>query len=157
MFQSNHPSDDWENRGIISISVPLPPKLIPTGNVYCYKTCRCVESKGMRMYLIPFEYELEQFIPGWFSNSVSAFCKEIRTGLQMCIKVRTLTTRGYCWHHSFCSFPDHIINIADLVVMSTAQASSTIVNKNYLFDDQQASFEWNLFAYNDRCSFVKNI
>jgi NADP-dependent 3-hydroxy acid dehydrogenase YdfG len=114
-----------ENQVILSTSVPLLQRSLSNGNVYC-ATKHAVDAlnQGMRMDLNPFG--IRAIHPEWCRlNLVKCALKEIRIEpkkvYQGFMPLQPEDIADII--HFVVSRPYHI-NIADLVVMSTAQASS---------------------------------
>jgi NADP-dependent 3-hydroxy acid dehydrogenase YdfG len=89
---------------------------------------RLTLNQGMRMDLNPFGIRVGAIHPGMVQTEFSEVrFKGDTDRAEKYIKGSCPTTRRYRRHHSLGVSRPYHINIADLVVMSTAQASSTII------------------------------
>ena len=118
---------------IINIGSTAAKEVYPNGNVYCgSKHAVDAINQGMRIDLNPFGIRVGAIHPGMVETEFSEVrfkgdkerASKVYQGFQP-LKPEDIADII----HFVVSRPYHV-NIADLVVMSTAQASSTIVNKN---------------------------
>ena len=118
---------------IINIGSTAAKEVYPNGNVYC-ATKHAVDAlnQGMRMDLNPFGIRVGAIHPGMVQTEFSEVrfkgdtdrAEKVYQGF-MPLQAEDIADII----HFVVSRPYHV-NIADLVVMSTAQASSTIIKKN---------------------------
>jgi 3-hydroxy acid dehydrogenase/malonic semialdehyde reductase len=118
---------------IINIGSTAAKEVYPNGNVYC-ATKHAVDAlnQGMRMDLNPFGIRVGAIHPGMVQTEFSEvrFKGDTDRASNVYKGFDPLQPEDIAdIIHFVVSRPYHI-NIADLVVMSTAQASSTIVKKN---------------------------
>ncbi|MEP6931692.1 MAG: SDR family NAD(P)-dependent oxidoreductase [Flavobacterium sp.] len=118
---------------IISIGSTAAKEVYPNGNVYC-GTKHAVDaiSQGMRIDLNPFGIRVGAIHPGMVETEFSEvrFKGDADRASNVYKGFDPLQAEDIAdIIHFVVSRPYHV-NIADLVVMSTAQASSTIVKKN---------------------------
>ncbi|MCC9072658.1 SDR family NAD(P)-dependent oxidoreductase [Flavobacterium sp. F-65] len=118
---------------IINIGSTAAKEVYPNGNVYC-GTKHAVDaiSQGMRIDLNPFGIKVGAIHPGMVETEFSEvrFKGDADRASNVYKGFTPLQAEDIAdIIHFVVSRPYHV-NIADLVVMSTAQASSTIVNKN---------------------------
>jgi NADP-dependent 3-hydroxy acid dehydrogenase YdfG len=118
---------------IINIGSTAAKEVYPNGNVYC-GTKHAVDaiSQGMRIDLNPFGIKVGAIHPGMVETEFSEvrFKGDADRASSVYKGFTPLQAEDIAdIIHFVVSRPYHV-NIADLVVMSTAQASSTIVNKN---------------------------
>jgi NADP-dependent 3-hydroxy acid dehydrogenase YdfG len=118
---------------IINIGSTAAKEVYPNGNVYC-ATKHAVDAlnQGIRMDLNPFGIRVGAIHPGMVQTEFSEvrFKGDSERASNVYKGFEPLQAEDIAdIIHFVVSRPYHI-NIADLVVMSTAQASSTIVNKN---------------------------
>ena len=153
----NGNSDDWDAmidinvKGLLYVSKAIIPQMIerksghiinigstaakevyPNGNVYC-ATKHAVDTlnHGMRMDLNPYGIRVGAIHPGMVETEFSEvrFKGDAERAANVYKGFQPLQPEDIAdIIHFVVSRPYHI-NIADLIVMSTAQASSTIVNK----------------------------
>lgn len=124
---------DRKSGHIINIGSTAAKEVYPNGNVYC-ATKHAVEAlnQGMRMDLNPFGIRVGAIHPGMVETEFSAvrFKGDTQRAENVYKGFTPLQAADIAdIIHFVVSRPYHV-NIADLVVMSTAQASSTIVNKS---------------------------
>ncbi|MRI01361.1 SDR family NAD(P)-dependent oxidoreductase [Kriegella sp. EG-1] len=122
-----------ESGHIINIGSTAGKEVYPNGNVYCAsKHAVDALNQGMRIDLNAYGIRVGAINPGMVETEFSAIrfkgdmdkAKSVYKGFQ---PLKAMDVADII--HFVISRPYHV-NIADLVVMSTAQASSTIVNKN---------------------------
>jgi 3-hydroxy acid dehydrogenase/malonic semialdehyde reductase len=118
---------------IINIGSTAAKEVYPNGNVYC-ATKHAVDAlnQGMRMDLNPFGIRVGAIHPGMVQTEFSEvrFKGDTDRAKKVYQGFTPLQPEDIAdIIHFVVSRPYHV-NIADLVVMSTAQASSTIVKKN---------------------------
>ena len=118
---------------IINIGSTAAKEVYPNGNVYC-ATKHAVDAlnQGMRMDLNPYGIRVGAVHPGMVATEFSEvrFKGDTERAANVYKGFEPLQPEDIAdIIHFVVSRPYHI-NIADLVVMSTAQASSTIVNRN---------------------------
>lgn len=118
---------------IINIGSTAAKEVYPNGNVYC-ATKHAVDAlnQGMRMDLNPFGIRVGAIHPGMVETEFSEvrFKGDTNRAENVYKGFTPLQPEDIAdIIHFVVSRPYHV-NIADLVVMSTAQASSTIVNKS---------------------------
>ncbi len=150
--------DDWERmidtnvKGLLYVSRVISPKMAtrkqghiinigsiagketyPNGNVYCgTKAAVDAISKGMRMDLVQHGIKVTQICPGAVETEFSIVrfkgdqerADNVYKGFHPLYGEDIADVIYYC-----ASLPAHV-NINDLVVMPTAQASATVFNKN---------------------------
>ncbi|MBU2062430.1 MAG: SDR family NAD(P)-dependent oxidoreductase [Bacteroidetes bacterium] len=124
---------DRKSGHIINIGSTAAKEVYPNGNVYC-ATKHAVDAlnQGMRIDLNPFGIRVGAIHPGMVETEFSAvrFKGDTEKAENVYKGFTPLQAEDIAdIIHFVVSRPYHI-NIADLVVMSTAQASSTIVNKS---------------------------
>lgn len=124
---------DRKSGHIINIGSTAAKEVYPNGNVYC-ATKHAVDAlnQGMRIDLNPFGIRVGAIHPGMVETEFSAvrFKGDIEKAENVYKGFTPLQAEDIAdIIHFVVSRPYHV-NIADLVVMSTAQASSTIVNKS---------------------------
>ncbi|NRT12308.1 SDR family NAD(P)-dependent oxidoreductase [Flavobacterium sp. 14A] len=124
---------DRKSGHIINIGSTAAKEVYPNGNVYC-ATKHAVDAlnQGMRMDLNPFGIRVGAIHPGMVETEFSAvrFKGDTQRAENVYKGFTPLQAADIAdIIHFVVSRPYHV-NIADLVVMSTAQASSTIVNKS---------------------------
>lgn len=117
---------------IINIGSTAAKEVYPNGNVYC-ATKHAVDAlnHGMRMDLNPFGIRVGAIHPGMVETEFSQvrFKGDLERAANVYKGFSPLKPEDIAdIIHFVISRPYHV-NIADLMVMSTAQASSTIVNK----------------------------
>jgi NADP-dependent 3-hydroxy acid dehydrogenase YdfG len=120
---------------IINIGSTAAKEVYPNGNVYC-ATKHAVDAlnQGMRMDLNPFGIRVGAIHPGMVATEFSEvrFKGDVERAANVYKGFEPLQPEDIADIIVFVvSRPAHV-NIADLMVMSTAQASSTIVTKNIL-------------------------
>jgi NADP-dependent 3-hydroxy acid dehydrogenase YdfG len=118
---------------IINIGSTAAKEVYPNGNVYC-ATKHAVDaiSQGMRMDLNPYGIRVGAVHPGMVSTEFSnvRFKGDAERAANVYKGFEPLQPEDIAdVIHFVVSRPYHI-NIADLIVMPTAQASSTLVNRN---------------------------
>lgn len=117
---------------IINIGSTAAKEVYPNGNVYCAsKHAVDALTQGMRIDLNPFGIRVGAIHPGMVETEFSEvrFKGDIERAAKVYQGFKPLQPEDIAdIIHFVVSRPYHV-NIADLVVMSTAQASSTIVNK----------------------------
>lgn len=123
---------DRKSGHIINIGSTAAKEVYPNGNVYC-ATKHAVDAlnQGMRIDLNPFGIRVGAIHPGMVETEFSAvrFKGDTEKAENVYKDFTPLQAEDIAdIIHFVVSRPYHV-NIADLVVMSTAQASSTIVNK----------------------------
>lgn len=118
---------------IINIGSTAAKEVYPNGNVYCAsKHAVDALSQGMRIDLNPFGIRVGAIHPGMVETEFSEvrFKGDISRAENVYKGFTPLQPEDIAdIIHFVVSRPYHV-NIADLIVMSTAQASSTIVNKS---------------------------
>ncbi len=118
---------------IINIGSTAAKEVYPNGNVYCgSKHAVDAITQGMRIDLNPFGIKVGGIHPGLVATEFSQvrFKGDIERASNVYKGFEPLQAEDIAdIIHFVVSRPYHV-NIADLVVMSTAQASSTIVKKN---------------------------
>ena len=124
---------DRKSGHIINIGSTAAKEVYPNGNVYC-ATKHAVDAlnQGMRIDLNPFGIRVGAIHPGMVETEFSAvrFKGDTEKAENVYKGFTPLQAEDIAdIIHFVVSRPYHV-NIADLVVMSTAQASSTIVNKS---------------------------
>lgn len=124
---------DRKSGHVINIGSTAAKEVYPNGNVYC-ATKHAVDAlnQGMRMDLNPFGIRVGAIHPGMVETEFSAvrFKGDTQRAENVYKGFTPLQAADIAdIIHFVVSRPYHV-NIADLVVMSTAQASSTIVNKS---------------------------
>ena len=124
-----------ESGHIINIGSTAAKEVYPNGNVYCAsKHAVDAINQGMRMDLNPYGIRVGAIHPGMVETEFSEVrfkgdterASKVYQGFQP-LKPEDIADII----HFVISRPYHV-NIADLIVMSTAQASSTIVKKDFL-------------------------
>lgn len=117
---------------IINIGSTAAKEIYPNGNVYCAsKHAVDAINQGMRIDLNPFGIRVGAIHPGMVETEFSEvrFKGNIERAAKVYQGFQPLQPEDIAdIIHFVVSRPYHV-NIADLVVMSTAQASSTIVNR----------------------------
>jgi NADP-dependent 3-hydroxy acid dehydrogenase YdfG len=124
---------DRKSGHIINIGSTAAKEVYPNGNVYC-ATKHAVDAlnQGMRIDLNPFGIRVGAIHPGMVETEFSAvrFKGDTEKAENVYKGFTPLQAEDIAdIIHFVVSRPYHV-NIADLVVMSTAQASSTIINKS---------------------------
>lgn len=118
---------------IINIGSTAAKEVYPNGNVYCgSKHAVDAITQGMRIDLNPFGIKVGGIHPGLVATEFSQvrFKGDVERASNVYKGFEPLQAEDIAEIiHFVVSRPYHV-NIADLVVMSTAQASSTIVKKN---------------------------
>ncbi len=117
---------------IINIGSTAAKEVYPNGNVYCAsKHAVDALTQGMRIDLNPFGIRVGAIHPGMVETEFSEvrFKGDVERAAKVYQGFEPLQPEDIAdIIHFVVSRPYHV-NIADLIVMSTAQASSTIVNK----------------------------
>lgn len=118
---------------IINIGSTAGKEVYPNGNVYCAsKHAVDAINHGMRIDLNPFNIRVGAVNPGMVETEFSEV--RFKGNTEKAAKVyqgfKPLQPEDIADIIHFVVTRPYHVNIADLVVMSTAQASSTIVNKN---------------------------
>lgn len=118
---------------IINIGSTAGKEVYPNGNVYCAsKHAVDAINQGMRIDLNPFNIRVGAVNPGMVETEFSEV--RFKGNTEKAAKVyqgfKPLQPEDIADIIHFVVTRPYHVNIADLVVMSTAQASSTIVNKN---------------------------
>ena len=124
---------DRKSGHIINIGSTAAKEVYPNGNVYC-ATKHAVDAlnQGMRIDLNPFGIRVGAIHPGMVETEFSAvrFKGDTEKAENVYKGFTPLQAEDIAdIIHFVVSRPYHV-NIADLIVMSTAQASSTIINKS---------------------------
>lgn len=117
---------------IINIGSTAAKEVYPNGNVYCAsKHAVDALNQGMRMDLNPFGIRVGAIHPGMVATEFSEvrFKGDIARASNVYKGFEPLQPEDIADIIHFVVSRSYHINIADLVVLSTAQASSTIVNK----------------------------
>jgi NADP-dependent 3-hydroxy acid dehydrogenase YdfG len=124
---------DRQSGHIINIGSTAAKEVYPNGNVYCgSKHAVDAITAGMRIDLNPFGIRVGGIHPGMVATEFSEvrFKGDVERAANVYKGFDPLQAEDIAdIIHFVVSRPYHV-NIADLVVMSTAQASSTIVKKN---------------------------
>ncbi|EWH13340.1 serine 3-dehydrogenase [Cellulophaga geojensis KL-A] len=118
---------------IINIGSTAGKEVYPKGNVYCAsKHAVDAINQGMRIDLNPYNIKIGAVNPGMVETEFSEV--RFKGNTEKAAKVyhgfKPLQPEDIADIIHFVVTRPYHVNIADLVVMSTAQASSTIVNKN---------------------------
>ena len=117
---------------IINIGSIAGKEVYPNGNVYCgSKHAVDAITKGMRMDLNPFGIKVIGIHPGLVETefSVVRFKGDENRAEKVYQGFEPLVAQDIAEIVEFCvNRPDHVV-LADIVVLPTAQASSTLVNK----------------------------
>lgn len=118
---------------IINIGSTAGKEVYPNGNVYCAsKHAVDAINQGMRIDLNPYNIKIGAVNPGMVETEFSEV--RFKGNTEKAAKVyqgfKPLQPEDIADIIHFVVTRPYHVNIADLVVMSTAQASSTIVNKN---------------------------
>ena len=117
---------------IINIGSTAAKEVYPNGNVYCAsKHAVDAINKGMRMDLNQYGIKVGSINPGMVETEFSEvrFKGDIERSKKVYQGFEVLQAEDIADIIYFVVSRPYHVNIADLVVMSTAQASSTIVNK----------------------------
>ncbi len=118
---------------IINIGSTAGKEVYPNGNVYCAsKYAVDAINQGMRMDLNPYNIRVGAINPGMVETEFSSvrFKGDGDRAAKVYQGFKALQAADVADIIYFVVSRPYHINIADLMVMSTAQASSTIVNKN---------------------------
>ena len=118
---------------IINVGSTAGKEVYPNGNVYCAsKHAVDAINQGMRIDLNPYNIKIGAVNPGMVETEFSEV--RFKGNTEKAAKVyqgfKPLQPEDIADIIHFVVTRPYHVNIADLVVMSTAQASSTIVNKN---------------------------
>jgi hypothetical protein len=122
-----------KNGHIINIGSTAAKEVYPNGNVYCAsKHAVDAINQGMRMDLNPFGIRVGAIHPGMVETEFSEirFKGDKERAQKVYQGFEPLQPEDIADIIHFVVTRPYHVNIADLIVMSTAQASSTIVNKN---------------------------
>ncbi|MCL5246353.1 SDR family NAD(P)-dependent oxidoreductase [Cellulophaga sp. 20_2_10] len=118
---------------IINIGSTAGKEVYPNGNVYCAsKHAVDAINQGMRIDLNPFNIRVGAVNPGMVETEFSEvrFKGDTAKAAKVYQGFKPLQPNDVADIIHFVVTRPYHVNIADLVVMSTAQASSTIINKN---------------------------
>lgn len=118
---------------IINIGSTAGKEVYPKGNVYCAsKHAVDAINQGMRIDLNPYNIKIGAVNPGMVETEFSEvrFKGNTEKSAKVYQGFKPLQPEDIADIIHFVVTRPYHVNIADLVVMSTAQASSTIVNKN---------------------------
>ncbi|WKB82606.1 SDR family NAD(P)-dependent oxidoreductase [Cellulophaga lytica] len=118
---------------IINIGSTAGKEVYPNGNVYCAsKHAVDAINQGMRIDLNPYNIRIGAVNPGMVETEFSEvrFKGDTAKAAKVYQGFKPLQALDIADIIHFVVTRPYHVNIADLVVMSTAQASSTIVNKN---------------------------
>ena len=118
---------------IINVGSTAGKEVYPNGNVYCAsKHAVDAINQGMRIDLNPYNIRIGAVNPGMVETEFSEvrFKGDTAKAAKVYQGFKPLQALDIADIIHFVVTRPYHVNIADLVVMSTAQASSTIVNKN---------------------------
>lgn len=124
-----------KNQGghIINIGSIAGVETYPNGNVYCAtKHAVAALTKGMRMDLLPFGIKVSQVSPGATETGFSLvrFDGDTQRAKEVYKGYKPLTGADVAEVISFVASLPHHVNVNDLLLMPTAQASATIFHKS---------------------------
>jgi len=118
---------------IINIGSTAAKEVYPNGNVYC-ATKHAVDAinKGMRMDLNPYGIRVGAIHPGMVNTEFSEvrFKGDIERAAKVYTGFDPLEAEDIADIIHFVVTRPYHVNIADLMVMPTAQASATIINRS---------------------------